>query len=154
MQPAVHAILDAIEEIELEAAELTHEELWARPGGVASVGFHIVHVAGSTDRLITYALGNALNDAQREYLKAESTVPDASVTAATLIARMAELMKRSLADIASIPPEKYQEIRYVGRARLESTTWGLVFHAADHASRHAGQLVTTARIVRSIKAEL
>lgn len=153
MQPAVHAFLDVIEEMENEAAGLTHEQLWARPGGVASVGFHVVHVAGSTDRLITYALGDALSDAQREYLRSESQVPDPSVSAAALVAKSAESIRASVALLKRIPPSAYQEIRYVGRARLESTAWGLVFHAAEHASRHAGQLVTTARIVSGADGE-
>jgi hypothetical protein len=35
----------------------------------------------------------------------------------------------------------------VGRGRLPSTVIGLLFHAAEHTQRHAGQVVTTARIV-------
>lgn len=153
MQPAVHALLDVIEELENEAAGLTHEQLWARPGGVASVGFHVVHVAGSTDRLIAYALGNPLSEEQREYLRNESHERDPSVTAAALVAQSADSIRASLAQLNRVAPGSYQEIRYVGRARLESTAWGLVFHAAEHASRHAGQMVTTSRIVRGEQGE-
>jgi len=39
--------------------------------------------------------------------------------------------------------------RSVGRAALPSTVLGLLFHSAEHAHRHTGQLVTTAKIVRS-----
>ncbi|MBC8086115.1 MAG: DinB family protein [Phycisphaerae bacterium] len=150
MQPAVHALLDVIEEVALEATHLTHAQLWARPSGVASVGFHLVHLAGSTDRLFTYALGHALSDTQREFLRNEPNVLDESITAATLVARTAASIRESLAQLVLITPASYQEVRYVGRARLESTVWGLLFHAAEHASRHAGQLVTTSRIVQSV----
>src|SRR6185436_1303894 len=81
LQPAVHALMDVAEEIEEHATELTHEELWARPFGVASVGFHLRHLAGSTDRLLTYSRGDALTDVQREALKAEHEALDASVSA-------------------------------------------------------------------------
>ena len=37
--------------------------------------------------------------------------------------------------------------REVGRAKLPSNTIGLIFHAAEHSSRHAGQVVTLARVV-------
>lgn len=37
----------------------------------------------------------------------------------------------------------------VHRKRLPSTKRGLIFHAAEHSSRHAGQIVTLTRIVRS-----
>ena len=40
------------------------------------------------------------------------------------------------------------EARAVGRARLPTTVLGLLFHAAEHSQRHAGQVVTTAKIVR------
>ena len=39
------------------------------------------------------------------------------------------------------------EARFVGKARLPSTVLGLLFHAAEHASRHTGQVVTTAKVV-------
>jgi hypothetical protein len=41
------------------------------------------------------------------------------------------------------------EQRGVGRAQLPSTVLGLLFHGGEHAARHAGQIVTTARIVRA-----
>jgi hypothetical protein len=31
---------------------------------------------------------------------------------------------------------------------------GLLFHAAEHAERHAGQLVTTVKIIRGLEAGL
>ena len=34
--------------------------LWTRPAGLASVGFHLQHIAGVIDRLFTYARGEAL----------------------------------------------------------------------------------------------
>lgn len=150
MQPAVHALLDVIEEVSLEVADLTHEQLWARPGGAGSIGFHMLHVAGSTDRLITYAFDMTLNDEQRAYLKSEAVDLDASVTPAALAGRMSESMQKSIDRLHQLKPENYQDVRYIGRARIPSTAWGLVFHAAEHASRHAGQIVTTSRIVRGL----
>jgi len=38
--------------------------------------------------------------------------------------------------------------REVGRKRLPSTTLGLIFHAAEHSARHAGQIVTLVRVVQ------
>jgi hypothetical protein len=35
----------------------------------------------------------------------------------------------------------------VGRAALPTNVLGLIFHAAEHMQRHAGQLVTTAKIL-------
>lgn len=40
--------------------------------------------------------------------------------------------------------------RFVDRARLPSTTLGLLFHIAEHTTRHVGQLITTKKIVRGL----
>jgi uncharacterized damage-inducible protein DinB len=40
------------------------------------------------------------------------------------------------------------EPRFIGRRRLETTLIGVLFHAAEHSARHAGQVVTTVRAVR------
>jgi hypothetical protein len=40
------------------------------------------------------------------------------------------------------------EERAVGRARLPATVLGLLFHGAEHTTRHVGQLVTTLKMVR------
>jgi len=37
--------------------------------------------------------------------------------------------------------------RKVGRAGLPSTVLGLLFHAAEHSTRHVGQAITTAKIL-------
>jgi hypothetical protein len=51
LQPVAHSLLQEREEI-AAAATLPSEHLWARPGGAASIGFHLRHLAGSLDRLL------------------------------------------------------------------------------------------------------
>jgi uncharacterized damage-inducible protein DinB len=41
------------------------------------------------------------------------------------------------------------DFRGVGRAQLPSNVLGLLFHAAEHASRHTGQVVTTAKMLKA-----
>jgi len=41
----------------------------------------------------------------------------------------------------------YDKARWVGRGCLPSSVGGLLVHCADHAQRHVGQLVTTAKVV-------
>ena len=69
--PVAHACVQAQADIEAAVDDLTHEQIWARPGRAASIGFHLMHFAGSLDRLFTYARGEALSDAQKDALKAE-----------------------------------------------------------------------------------
>jgi uncharacterized damage-inducible protein DinB len=45
------------------------------------------------------------------------------------------------------------EDRKVGRAGLPSTVLGLLMHGAEHSTRHAGQAITTAIILRGTAAK-
>src|SRR5437870_11712372 len=71
LMPVVHSLLQVSEELAAIAPSLSQEQLWARPGGAASIGFHLKHLAGSLDRLLTYARGEALTAAQLAVLDAE-----------------------------------------------------------------------------------
>ena len=154
LQPAVHALLQVIEEIERHAAGLTHEQLWARPHEVASVGFHLVHLAGSTDRLLTYARDERLSPSQKEALELEQQLqevtPIIDAQAPELVLRIQTELQRLVDTLREVPIDSLQSPRFIGRARLNTTVWGLIFHAAEHASRHAGQLTTTAKFVRGM----
>jgi uncharacterized damage-inducible protein DinB len=113
------------------------------------VGFHLRQLAGSTDRLLTYARGGALDGGQRTALAAESTVGDPRPSAAQLLAAWRAGVESAIAQLAATPETTLTDHREVGRGKLPSTVLGLLFHAAEHASRHTGQVVTTARIVRA-----
>jgi uncharacterized damage-inducible protein DinB len=39
-------------------------------------------------------------------------------------------------------------MRAVGRARIPATVRGILFHAAEHTTRHVGQVSTTLKVVR------
>lgn len=139
----------SIEDCEAAAADLTAEQLWACPNGAASVGFHLRHLTGSTGRLLTYARGAALDDGQRAVLTAESAAAESRQTARELLTAWRAGVDAAIAQLAATPEATLTAPRAVGRAQLPSTVLGLLFHAAEHASRHTGQVVTTARIVRA-----
>jgi uncharacterized damage-inducible protein DinB len=40
------------------------------------------------------------------------------------------------------------EFRTVGRKQLPSSVMGLLFHAAEHTMRHAGQLLVTVQVLQ------
>lgn len=147
LQPAAHALLQAKADLQTAAKGLSVDQLWARPGGVASVAFHVLHVAGATDRLLTYARGEALNDAQRAFLSAEKA--DDPRPATSLLEALDASLERALSQIRATKGNELLEPRTVGRDRLPSTVLGLIFHAAEHASRHAGQATTTAKWLAS-----
>jgi len=144
LMPAAHALVQAREDIRI-AIDATNDQLWQQPGGAASAGYHLQHLAGSLDRLLTYARGESLDDGQRAALAREGT-PGASAPA--LVAEGSRAIDRALEQLRSTPPETVFDDRPVGRARLPATVLGLLFHAAEHTTRHAGQLITTLKVVR------
>lgn len=146
LMPVAHALVQAREDFERVAAEASTEELWHRPGGAAAAGYHLKHLAGSLDRLLTYARGETLSDEQRRALIEEST-PGAP--ASVLVDQAGAAIDRALEQLRRTPADVLFETRPVGRARLPATVLGLLFHAAEHTTRHVGQLITTLKVVRS-----
>ena len=138
------------EDVERVAPQLTTRELWVEPGGAASVGFHLSHIVGSLDRLLTYARGAQLDDAQLAALAAERAPGEPPADATVLAARAVSAIRHAIDVIADTPVETLEEPRSVGRARLPSTVGGLLFHVAEHTQRHVGQVVTTAKVVRGL----
>lgn len=149
LMPAAHALTHAGEDLARAVADVPAAALWTRPGGAASVGFHLAHIAGSIDRLLAYARGEALSDAERAAARAETEPSDAAADA--LLASAQAAIARALAQIRATPRERLVDPRGVGRARLPSTVLGLLFHVAEHTQRHTGQLIATARAVRDVR---
>jgi uncharacterized damage-inducible protein DinB len=124
---------------------LTADQLWTTPGGAASVGFHLLHLAGATDRLLTYARGEPLSDLQRAQLQKERNPPRADL--ASLLADLRKAVDGALDQLRNTTDAALEEGRAIGRAALPTTVLGLLFHTAEHAQRHAGQIVTTVKIL-------
>jgi hypothetical protein len=150
LQPIAQSLLQVREEI-AAVATLTPQDLWARPGGAASIGFHLRHLVGSLDRLLTYERGDRLSDAQTAALLEEGRAGTPDMGAAPLVQEVLEAIDRTLAHIRTTPICTLDEIRLVGRAGLPSTVLGLLFHAAEHAQRHSAQIITTAKVVRGTR---
>jgi len=145
LQPVAHSLLQVREEI-ADAASVSPTQLWARPGGAASIGFHLMHLAGSLDRLLTYARGNTLNSAQRAGLAAEAR-EDSSRNAEDLVKAALDAVDHALVQVRTTALCTLDEAREVGRARLPSTVLGLLVHAAEHAQRHSAQIITMRKVI-------
>jgi uncharacterized damage-inducible protein DinB len=148
VMPAAHALMQATEDIAAAAAGLTARQLWMRPGGAASVGFHLRHVAGSIDRLLTYARGEMLSQAQLAMIAGEQEAGENSASAAALASDAAAAIDRAIEVMRSVPPESYFESRGVGRRKLPTNVLGLLVHIAEHTQRHAGAIIATSKVVR------
>ena len=151
LQPAAHGFINAREEALSALAELSAEEIWRPVFGAPSVGFHCRHMVQAADRLLTYAAGRDLDDAQRQMLADETTTPERPIDAAALGAMIERGMDRALAALQSFEERTVLEARGVGRAKLPSTVLGLAIHAAEHAQRHSAQAITTSRILHGMR---
>lgn len=149
LQPVAHALLQAREEVSAILKDFPDALLWERPAGAASVGFHLQHLSGVLDRLLTYAGGNLLSEAQLAALKAEGNPEAAPGGTAPLLRAFSERVDQAMATFKDIDDAILLEPRKVGRAGLPSTVLGLLFHAAEHTMRHVGQLLVTARVVKA-----
>ena len=151
LQPVAHALIGAAEDAADAVGGLTPAQLWLSPGGAASVGFHLMHLAGSTDRLFTYARGEALSAPQKDALAAERALSEPRPTADALLRVWRETVARTLEQLARTSEADLGAPRGVGRMAMPSNVRGLLFHAAEHATRHVGQIITTAKIVRGLR---
>ena len=148
LQPFAHSLLQCREEVEALLPGMTADRIWRSDGHAASIGFHVRHAIGSLDRLLTYARGALLSDAQLQVLAQES-VTDLDLGADDLLAAFDAAVTRALDQLRDTREASLLDRRLVGRGQLPSTVIGLLFHAAEHTQRHIGQAVTTARFVRS-----
>lgn len=148
LQPVAHALLQAGEDVEMLTRDLPADLLWTRPAGVASVGFHLLHVRGVVDRLFTYARGEGLTEAQREALSSETRPDQSGVGVEDLVDAFHRQVDRALAQLRDTDEQTLLQTRGVGRKQLPSTVLGLLSHAAEHVQRHVGQLLVTVRVQR------
>lgn len=148
--PVQRAVLHAMElakdDLERWCWDLSDEELNAYPNHLASVAFHLRHIARSIDRLLTYAEGNGLSAEQIALMKGELD-PGASHEAA--FAELRRAFDSSAARIRAFSSESLSQPRTVGRQPMPTTVAGLLVHVADHTQRHVGQAITTAKLVKS-----
>jgi uncharacterized damage-inducible protein DinB len=122
---------------------LSADQLWSRPNGLASVGFHARHIAGSIDRLLTYVRGEQISPAQLAYLKAEGEPVDDVITwLAAELDSFAQQVKSF--DVSTLGQE-----RKVGRKQLPTTVGALLVHIAEHTQRHVGQAIITAKLAKN-----
>jgi uncharacterized damage-inducible protein DinB len=140
----LHALELAKEELQEWCGNLSDEQLNARPANLASVAFHIRHIARSIDRLLMYAEGKELNSEQIAAIKTEL---DRGAKQDELFEELEAALASAATRIRSIKSSALDESRTVGTKHLPTTVAGLLVHVADHTQRHVGQAISTAQLV-------
>jgi uncharacterized damage-inducible protein DinB len=141
----LHALELAVEDVSRWCDGLSEEEMFARPAGLPPVAFQLRHIARSLDRLLTYAEGRGLSEAQLAALKREMD----GGSAAEVMEEVREGLRLAMERVHALSVESFGEVRGVGRAGLPTTVVGLLIHCAEHTQRHMGQMVTTVKVVRN-----
>ena len=145
--PVIRALLHSFEQVREDLQKwtsgLSDEQIWMNPHGLNSVGHQMKHLAGSVDRLTTYAQGNQLSDEQLQILQKEKD-PDASLQ--DLLALVDANLKRTESWAQGVT--HFDEPRFVGRKLLPTTVGGLIVHIAEHTQRHLGQAILTCKLLK------
>jgi len=148
LQPAAHALLQSTEDIEEYLKGFSENLLWQKPSGRASVGFHLQHLTGTLDRLMTYTKTESLSEEQFEFLRNEGNA-DTKTTSAHLIENFKQKVDEAVQYFRTLNGSDLTESRSVGRKKLPTTVLGLLFHAAEHGQRHVGQLLVTVSVLKN-----
>jgi uncharacterized damage-inducible protein DinB len=142
----LHSLELAREDAERWCGDLTGLELHTRPAKLPSVAFQLRHIAGSVDRLLTYAEGDDLNATQLAELGREA---DAGSLPHLLLRDFSNSIESAGQRVRGFIGADLEAQRFVGRRRLPTTLGGLLVHIAEHTQRHVGQMITTAKIVKA-----
>src|SRR4051812_34420868 len=150
--PAARAVIHALELAGDDAKRwtdgLSDLEIHAQPLGLTSVASQLRHIAGSADRLLTYAEGTQLPDQQLSAMKAEQSGGE---TLEQLLSNLDAALGRAADRVRALANGDLNTARTVGRKQLPTTLGGALIHVADHTQRHVGQLVTTAKVLKGLR---
>ena len=147
LAPLLYCFEQAREDIIKYAADLAVAQLWARPHGFGSAGFHIRHAGGAVDRLCTYLEGKALSEEQLFFLQNEM---DEGANFDALFAELDGHLQRVEAVVRALDPGSLRDARTVGRKKLPATVIGLLVHTCEHTQRHVGQAISAAKLARTL----
>lgn len=145
LSPLLYSLQQAREDLAQFTEGLTTEQIWAKPYGFGSVGFHLRHITGSVDRLTTYLEGKQLAEEQLDFLKHEH---DPGATREELLAAMNASFERTEAIVRALDTARLSDAREIGRKKLPTTVIGLLTHIAEHTQRHVGQAISAAKLAR------
>jgi uncharacterized damage-inducible protein DinB len=144
----LHSLELAGDDAERWTDGLSNLEIHAQPSGLMSVAAQLKHIAGSADRLLTYAEGHQLSDQQLSALKMEHSGAE---TLEQLLTDLKASLARAADRVRALTTADLNTERKVGRKNLPTTLGGLLVHIAEHTQRHVGQLVTTAKVVKALR---
>jgi uncharacterized damage-inducible protein DinB len=147
----LHALDLALDDLSKWTAGLTDAEAHTQPFSLPSIAFHLRHIARSTDRILTYAEGGQLTAEQLAVLKTEQGGEGVQESLAALMAEVEISFSNASERVRVLATANLDTPRFVGRKQLPTSIGGALIHVADHTQRHAGQVITTAKVLRALR---
>lgn len=131
-------------DLETWTKDLSPDDLSRSVLGLAPVCFHIRHIAGSVDRLLTYARGEQLSAAQLAALRDEAGT---GMSREALLQLLDRALEQAGATVRGLDPGSLGDTREIGRKRIPVPLATLLVHIAEHTQRHVGEAIVTAKAV-------
>ena len=152
----LHALELAFEDLTKWTEGLTDAEVHAELPTLPSLAFLLRHIAGSVDRILTYAEGGQLSAEQLAVLKNEQSRAEEGSEAiqeslAALLAAVEISLSNAADRIRTLAARDLETPRFVGRKQLPTSLGGALIHVADHTQRHVGQVITTAKVLKALR---
>lgn len=146
--PLKHLVLCTLqqvrEEVKRAVEEVGIEKIWARPFGLAPIGFHVRHIGESVDRLLTYLEGGTLSAAQLAVLPLELKE---EIEAAALLSMLEVKLARAEERVRNA---EVAGVARIGRAAIAVPRATLLGHIAEHTQRHLGQIAVLRRLLPQV----
>lgn len=148
LHPVLAALLYSFEHARADLAawtrDLSTDDLSRSVSGLAPVSFHVRHIVGSVDRLLTYARGEQLSAAQMSALRDEAGT---GLSRDELLHLLDDGLERAAAVVRGLDAGRLGETREIGRKRTPVPLATLLVHIAEHTQRHVGEAIVTAKAV-------
>lgn len=146
LRAVLHAFDLAKEDVDKWTADLSDADLHASPAGLTPLSFHLRHIPGALDRLLSYAEGHQLSAEQLAALRAEQ---EPGGLRDELFAAFNNGLATAARRVRAFSAADLDQPRTIGKKQLPATVGGILFHLADHTQRHTGQIVTTAKLLKA-----
>ena len=148
LHPVMAALLYSFQharaDLETWTKDLSTTDLSRSVLGLAPLSFHIRHIAGSVDRLLTYARGEQLSAEQLSALRDES---GSGMSREALMRTLDDVLDRAGVTVRGLDPRSLADLREIGRKRIPVPLGTLLVHIAEHTQRHVGEAIITAQAV-------
>lgn len=148
LHPVVAALLYSFRHARLDLGawtkELSTEELSLSLLGLAPVSFHIRHIAGSVDRLLTYARREQLSALQIAAIGDEA---QPGLSREEMLKLLDDSFGQAETVVRGLDSASLCKIREIGRKRIPVPLGTLLVHIAEHTQRHVGEAIITVKAV-------